>query len=297
MVATALFLATDDLKAQRIEFIRTIELQGGDSLHVPDPALPGTLIPRPEGGWFYTRFIEEWTWGEFAPDGGFIRAPGRRWRAGGPGELRRVRAVFPLDADTLIALEDHRAVRVLRDGTYLDSRFLPFRPGFAWSHHEGHFWISGPDLTGEGVPLLRLPLSEGGTARVQAGARGARSGQPVSWAGALWLWIFPRGPLVRVDPASGAVQESWQPPIGGAGATWRAFATSGPNGTLVFRIDPRCEWVVFDADRNRILSQPIPQELRSVCFVDSRYALGFASVAAPVFYVTNLLVYEYRIVR
>jgi hypothetical protein len=81
-----------------------------------------------------------------------------------------------------------------------------------------------------------------------------------------------------------------------AGSNWRAFATTGPDHTLIFRLDPKGVWVAFDEERRRILVQEIPLEEFGIYLVNSRFATTFATAPGALPYLAGVLVYEYRIV-
>ena len=288
--------------AQTIELTRVADLLGGEVLNLADAPRSGALVPMPtNGGWLYAGYLERWAWGQFDPNGQLNRVGGKEWIAGGPGEFRNVRAVLPLSGDTLLVLEPYNAHRVLIDGTYVDTRPIPFNPGPRWASHGGKLWISGQSLRVAGMPLMRIDMN-GDLEVFRIQARGTEEQQvgvhPVSWSGELWVWEYPRGPLRRIDTASGQVAESWDPPIGRAGSdTWGAFAVTGPDDTIIFRIDPTFEWVAFDNQRNKILTQPIPPEYRGVYFINEAFGRAYASENEPVHYLSGIRVYRYRIVR
>jgi hypothetical protein len=272
-------------------------------LNLRDPVARRPLVPLPGGGWLTVGYMEAWAWGEFDETGALVRAPGRRWAGGGPGEFRDIHAVFPLDGDTLLVLEPYVATRVLRDGSYVDRTFIRTQPmGSTWTRHQGAFWIGGWNQgLREGISLLRIGPS-GAEEVVVPGVRPAARGEPVfgepiSWGGNLWIWQYPHGPFRRIDPRASAVLEVWEPTTNqGDREPWRASPVAGPDDTVIFRVDPRGEWVVFDAARNEVIRQTIPQALHAVLIADSRFAEGFVVTDVPVRYPTGIRVYEYQIV-
>jgi hypothetical protein len=301
-LAVFLILAGQAL-AQQIVVRPVADLVAGDTLNLSDSPVRRPLVPLPEGGWLTVGYMESWAWGEFDKEGGLVRAPGKRWAGGGPGEFRDIRAVFPLDGDTLLVLEPYMATRALRDGSYVDRAFIRTQAvGSTWTLHQGEFWIGGwnPAIE-EGIPLLRIGPS-GAEEVVVPGVRPLTRGEPilgmpVSWGGDLWIWRYPHGPFRRIDPRTGGVLEVWEPTITQRGRDpWRAFAVSGPDDTVIFRVDPKGEWVVFDGARNEVVRQTIPQDLRPLLIADSRFAQGFVMTEEPVRYPAGIRVYEYQIV-
>lgn len=284
---------------QEVILERAAELRGDETLNLNQPVATGTLVPLPEGGWLFSGgYVEAWTWAEFAGDGSLRRAPGNRWTGGGPGEFRDVVGVFPLQGDTLIVLESFRATRVLRDGAYISRQFIPIFPTNNWVYHGGAYWITGQYQPGKGIQFLRIPRSGAEPQYVEVPLpTGSSSGIPVSWNGDLWVWAYPRGPLLRLNPDSWKVAERWQPQLGNPkGAGMRAFPTADGEGNLLFRIDPMRKWVAYDSRRTEILSQDIPEPYHGLYMVDPTWARLYLYEKAPVLIPTAVSVYRYRIV-
>lgn len=305
LVLAAMLLAPRSAAAQRIVVTPIVDLIGGEALNIPEPLDPGMTVPLPDGGWLYSGYQEQWTWAQFNAAGTLVRAPGRRWSGGGPGEFRNVMGAFPLAGDTLLVIEPYMATRVLRDGTYIDRRFISVQPRSPhWTWHDGAFWVGGWDPRArDAIALLRLGRS--GAERVLVPVRqqdrpadsGSVSGIPVAWNGALWVMERRTLRMRRIDPGSGRVLEVWEPAFGGdVGAAYALHVAAGPHGTLIFRVQARDRmWVVFYAARNRVLAQSIPDEMRGVYMLDSKYARSFSWTDDPVEYYTGVRIYEYHI--
>lgn len=300
VLATLLVTLPSGVYAQGLELTPVVDLTAAGVLNLPDPPRSGTLVRTPTGGWLYSGYMERWAWAEFDANGSFVRSSGREWNGGGPGEFRDVRGVFPLEGDTLLVLEPYLATVVLGDGTYIRREFIPFEPYRYWTWHQGAFWVSGYGPAGTGVPLMRLS-SQGLQALtpIRGGPdRQSPIGHPVSWNGDLWLWEYPQGPFRRIDTTTGEVQETWAPPLQHDGVDgWRAFAVSGPDNTVVFRVDPTGEWMVFDSNRELLLRQPIPQEFVGVYMVDRDHGRSFVFSDPPVQFASAVRVFRYVLVR
>lgn len=286
---------------QTLQFSQVTHLDGEDVLHVPDPGPPPFVFPLPEGGWLAALFQERWAWGEFDEAGALRGAHGTRWGDGGPGEFRRILAAFPLSGDTVLVVEPFVLTRMLRSGDYIDRRFLFFDNVHGWARLGGRMWVGGSARVGQPVPLLMVPVS-GEVQRFELPPGGASeessaSAIPVNWDGRLWVWMYPRGPLHRIDPESGQSLEVWMPPATGQRpAQWRAFPTGGPDGSLILRHDPAGEWVVFDRDRNFWFSQPVSDDLRGVYLVDSVHARRYERTDHPVPFNSQISIFRYAIV-
>ena len=115
--------------------------------------------------------------------------------------------VIPLRGDTLLVVESNRIVRVLRDGSYIDEEIVPFKVG-SHSFHGGLHWIAPNSarafylwaVSPSGKIARRYELPPSPNAE-----DGWHSGEVVSWGDDLWVWEYPRGPLLRVSPSSGRI--------------------------------------------------------------------------------------------
>jgi hypothetical protein len=284
---------------QALQSYQVTYLDGQDVLHVPVPGPPPFVFPLGEGGWLAGLFQEQWAWGEFDEEGALRRVGGTPWSGGGPGEFRRVLATFPVAGDTLLVVEPFVLTRMLRNGAYIDRRFIAFDNVSGWARLGHRIWIGGAAPPGQPVPLLmvsetgevqRFTLPPGRAEEVGSSAK------PVNWDGQLWVWVYPRGPFHRIDLESGRSLETWMPPATASRpAPWRAFPTGGPGGSLILRFDPALEWVVFGRDRDFLFSHPVPDDLRGVSLIDSTYAVRNERTDHPVPFNAQIRILRYAI--
>lgn len=220
--------------AQQLHFDPVVDLMLGTDSLAPGDARP-EVTEDGRGGWFVAGLQLSHKWAEFGPGGELVRAPGKDWDAGGPGEYRSIEFVLPLLGDTVLVVDQSRLVWALRDGTYLRQEILPFHVR-EHVRHADRIWLVGSSLRslalvgldafGRPEHRVRFPVSE----------RTGPTAHPVSIGGTFWLWEYPRGPLHRLNPAAGQVIESIDPFPDRGNDTWRAFARPGPSGTLLFDV-------------------------------------------------------------
>lgn len=296
------------LLSQELVLTEVVDLPAADTLNLDPMRAPmGNVVPMIGGGWLYSGFLESWKWAEYDRNGHLLRAPGRRWAGGGPGEFRTIESVFPLQGDALLVMEPRVGTRVLEDGTYIDRSRMSLSRVFSWTRHHGEIWVGGYGLGASVAVGHVLPSGAVTTYTVvpQApgvpGEAGSTTGHVVSWAGDLWVWTYPRGPLRRIDEESGRVEEEWSPFDDLQEDGSRAWAHSGPNGTVVFRRvvfqgdDHAQDWVVIDENR-RMVTQ-IPYTEAGLQIVGPRFAWNYIYTDEPVRMVTGIRIFEYAFVN